>query len=259
MKNKLPTKARASRLGRPAAIALTTLSLLTLAACGGNDTPSDPPDSGSGGTPEQEFEVTMTNLTAGQPLSPAVAIIHDSNYRLFNIGSPATVGLERLAEGAETEPLLAELVDQAAVKTSGTSTGGAVGPGASTQFVLTVPATTDGPQALRLSLASMLVNTNDAIATLNGGDLSGLAAGESMSISLISYDTGTEDNIETIGSMPGPAAGGEGFNAARDDLRDEVHIHAGVVTSEDGLATSVLTSIHRWQHPVARLQIRRIR
>jgi len=262
MKNHILKIASWKRLRRPTAIAAATLSLAALASCGGSDDPASPDggDGGGGETPAaQAFEVTMTNLSAGQPLSPAVAIVHDSAYSLFRIGSAATTGLERLAEGAETEPLLAELVDQTAVKASATSTGGPVGPGASTQFMVTVPGSTDGAASLQISLASMLVNTNDAIAALNGGDLSALAAGESMTATLISYDTGTEDNTETAATMPGPAAGGEGFNVARDDLRDAVHIHAGAVTADDGLSTSVLSSIHRWQHPVARLVIRRIR
>jgi len=257
MKNHIPRVSSWKHFRRPSAIAVATLSLIALASCGGSDDPASPGDADAPAA--QEYEITMTNLTAGQPLSPAVAIMHDSGYSLFTIGTAATTGLERLAEGAETEPLLNELVDQSAVKASATSTGGPVGPGASTQFMVNVPASSDDASTLRISLASMLVNTNDAIAALNGGDLNALAAGQSMTVNLISYDTGTENNTETAATMPGPAAGGEGYNVARDDLRDAVHIHAGAITADDGLSSSVLTSIHRWQHPVARLVVRRIR
>lgn len=259
MKNHIPKTGSWKCLRRPTAVIAATLSLVVLAGCGGSDDPASAGGDDSDAPAMQAFEVTMTNLTAGQPLSPAVAIVHDGAYSLFSIGSAATIGLERLAEGAETEPLLAELLDQAAVKASATSTGGPVGPGASTRFMVNVPASTDGAAPLRMSLASMLVNTNDGIAALNGRDLGSLAAGQSMTVNLISYDTGTEDNTETAATMPGPAAGGEGFNATRDDLRDAVHIHAGAVTVDDGLSTSVLSSIHRWEHPVARLVVRRVR
>lgn len=253
---------RPSRLSwvlRPAnLLALTSVALLGLAGCGGDDDATSVPIAPTAPV-AQDYELTFTNLTAGQPLSPAVAVLHDQGYQLMTIGQPATVGLERLAEGAETDPLLAELAAQAAVKATGTSTGGPIGPGGSTTYTVSVTPASGTATALRLSLASMLVNSNDAIAAVNGQAIGSLAAGETMTFNLLSYDTGTEANIETAATMPGPAANGEGFNAARDDLSDAVHIHPGPVTSDDGLATSVLTGIHRWNHPVARLMVRRVK
>ena len=57
--------------------------------------------------------------------------------------------------------------------------------------------------------------------------------------------------------IPGPAGGGEGFNANRDDEADRVSMHSGVVSQDDRLASSALTEQHRFDNPVARVRIER--
>ena len=47
----------------------------------------------------------------------------------------------------------------------------------------------------RLSLATMLVNTNDAFAGMAGHSLQGLAVGESRTVDLMSLDSGTESGV----------------------------------------------------------------
>ena len=111
---------------------------------------------------------------------------------------------------------------------------------------------------LSLSLATMLVNTNDAFTGVNSTDLSGLAVGETVSMRAIAYDAGTEADSEGPGTIPGPADGGEGFNAARDDEADRVSMHPGVLSAADGLATSVLTEQHRFDNSVASISITRV-
>ncbi|MGI9283362.1 MAG: spondin domain-containing protein [Endozoicomonas sp.] len=73
------------------------------------------------------------------------------------------------------------------------------------------------------------------------------------------HHSGTEANTESAGTMPGPADNGEGFNSARDDFADEVRMHSGVVTSDDGLSGSVLTQEHRWDNPTVRVVITRVK
>lgn len=68
---------------------------------------------------------------------------------------------------------------------------------------------------------------------------------------------GTEANSETAVSIHGPAGGGEGFNAARDDS-DVIVVHPGVITSSDGLTTSALDESHGWRNPVALIEVTRI-
>ena len=73
---------------------------------------------------------------------------------------------------------------------------------------------------------------------------------------LSTYDAGTEANSESAGTVP--AQGGEGFNAVRDDSKGAVRLHSGVVSADDGLSTSSLKSINRFDNPTAKVVIKRI-
>jgi hypothetical protein len=201
------------------------------------------------------FDVTVTNLTNAQPLSPVAVIAHQDGYSVFTIGSAATVGLETLAEGGDNSMLLSEADADANVFASG-SGAAPIGPaGAETVNVEILES--DLPVS-RISVSTMLVNTNDAISGVNGIDVSGLAVGDSWTGRAIVYDAGTEANTEAMSDIPGPAAGGEGFNAARDDRADLVSMHTGVVTMDDGLTTSVLTGQHRFDNPAVQVRIERV-
>lgn len=203
------------------------------------------------------YQVTVTNLTAGQPLSPAAVVIHDTSWRAFTLGEPASVPLETLAEAGDNGDFVAAADSDSNVLTA-VSGQGAIAPGATAQVTATVQA--QSTSGLYLTWASMPVNTNDALAALNSVSLADIAVGESQTYLTISYDAGTEANSETADTVPGPAATGlaEGFNAARDDVRNAVYIHAGVVTQDDGLATSTLGGTQRWDNPIARVHIERL-
>ncbi|WOJ94792.1 spondin domain-containing protein [Congregibacter variabilis] len=223
-----------------------------LVACGDSGTSTAPPPP----TPEPttpasaSFEVTVVNLSNAQPLSPIAVLAHGADQRLFTVGQAASQGLEMLAESGDNSELLAEIDARATI-----SGEAPLGPGATT--TLTLELDSDDTNATLLSLASMLVNTNDAITALNGIDVSGLAVGDTLAFSTVAYDSGTEANDEAAGTIPGPADGGEGFNADRNDVADQVTMHGGVVTVDDGLNTSVLNQTHRFDNPVARVMIRR--
>lgn len=201
------------------------------------------------------FEVTVTNLTNGQPLSPIAVIAHQNTFPVFAIGSPASAGLETLAEGGDNSALLAEAM---AVTGIGDTASGAapIGPAGSETVSLTMNANTLG--LMTISVSTMLVNTNDAITGVNAVPLVGMQVGDSVTMRSIAYDAGTEANTEAAAHIPGPAGGGEGFNAARDDIADRVAMHSGVVGQDDGFATSDLTGQHRFDNPVAQVRIERI-
>jgi len=201
------------------------------------------------------FEVTVTNLTNGQPLSPIAVIAHQNTFPVFAIGSPASAGLETLAEGGDNSALLAEAM---AVTGIGDTASGAapIGPAGSETVSLTMNANTLG--LMTISVSTMLVNTNDAITGVNAVPLVGMQVGDSVTMRSIAYDAGTEANTEAAAHIPGPVGGGEGFNAARDDIADRVAMHSGVVGQDDGFATSDLTGQHRFDNPVAQVRIERI-
>lgn len=213
--------------------------LAGLAACGDDSRPI------------ASYRVELTNLTANQPLSPLAVVLHERDFSAWQIGNAAGAGLEQLAEGGDPAGFLAEADASPAVENSGAGNG-VVPPGSTGSVTL------DGStRASRLTVASMLVNTNDAFAGVAGVHLESLGEGDSLTLEVRGYDAGTEGNSETSASIPGPAGGGEGYNALRDD-RDFVAVHPGVVTADDGLSASTLNESHRILNPVAILRITRI-
>ncbi|MFK7976061.1 MAG: spondin domain-containing protein [Halioglobus sp.] len=242
-------------------IAVSTVALLAACSNGNNNNPVvvdpvdptvpvDPPAPPPPADPGRTFEVSVTNLTVAQPFSPVGIFLHDSSQQVFSVGTPASEPLEMMAEGGDISGLIA------AVDSISELSGDApIGPGGSTTYTISIDAQ---PAAeLELSVMTMLVNTNDGFTGVNGADITALEEGQSMSFNAIAYDSGTENNTEAAGTMPGPADGGEGFNAVRDDINDQVTMHSGVVTASDGLASSVLNQLHRFDNPVARVRITR--
>lgn len=237
---------------------LAVLATMTVIAACDNDSgevfqpsPPPPPPPPAMAT----FDVTVSNLTNGQPLSPVAVIAHVDGYNVFTVGTAATAGLEVLAEGGDNADLIAEADGDANVLATG-SGAAPIGPAGSETVSITV--LESDVANLRISAATMLVNTNDAITVVNAADVSGLAAGDSWSTRTIAYDAGTEADTEQAAHIPGPAGGGEGFNAARDDEADRVSMHSGVVSQDDGFATSDLTGNHRFDNPVATIRIERV-
>ncbi|CAM4141548.1 spondin domain-containing protein [Vibrio agarivorans] len=197
------------------------------------------------------YSVSVSNLTVNQPMSPLAILTHTGDYSLFEVGSAASVELEYLAEGGSNAELIALMESNNAIE-QGLSGNGLLLPGASDRVEVTLDSSYP-----YLSVASMLVNTNDAFVGETGISVSGLAVGESYSMNMSVWDSGTEANDELAATIPGPAGGGEGFNADRND-DDRVAFHSGVISQDDGLASSILSANHRFLNPGAQLVITRI-
>ncbi|HEC18879.1 MAG TPA: hypothetical protein ENI97_05995 [Gammaproteobacteria bacterium] len=226
-------------------VVLISTGLLALSAC--------KHDEDDAMATQAMYQVTVYNLTNGQPLTPLGVVIHGAAYSPWQLGSTASVGLETLAESGDPTAFLAEADANTAVMASTSSSNGPFGPGASESVTLSV----DHSSLLQLSVASMLANTNDAFTGVSHWEIGRLAVGESVSTMSHVFDAGTEANTESSATMPGPAAGGEGFNATRDDL-DKVTIHRGVVTADDGLTSSALDESHRWLGYAAKVVVTRM-
>ena len=226
-------------------LALVIASSLIISGCSDDDDDEVTPV-----TPEPvnvSYEVTVTNLTNAQPLSPIAVVLHDTGS-LWTIGESASTALETMAESGNNSELLALEIVNASV-----SSEAPLGSGGTEVLTVTIEDQTDA----MLSLATMLVNTNDAFTGLSNIDLSGLEVGDTWSTYTSVYDAGTEGNSEAEGTIPGPADGGTGFEAERDDV-DFVGMHSGVVSIDDGLATSVLTQAHKFDNPAAYIMIKRM-
>lgn len=189
------------------------------------------------------FEVSVINLTAGQPFSPVTVLAHDSEYKMFAMGAAASSALENLAEGGDNSALLTTVSNSVAG-------AGVLTPGSTETLRIALD------DADKLTLTGMLVNTNDTFLAYQGIDISSLEVDGVWKSEVKAYDAGTEKNTETAATVP--AQGGEGYNATRDDFANFVSISSGVVTQDDGLSTSALTEVNRFDNGVAFVKVTRI-
>ncbi|MGJ8692594.1 MAG: spondin domain-containing protein [Thalassotalea sp.] len=223
--------------------ALAALSLLSACDDNKNDKNMDPVI-----TPmTYRYEVMVTNLTYAQPMSPVAVVLHNEG-KLWQVGEAASVALETMAESGDNSSLLTT-----SVALSSASGEGVIMPSMNEAVMVSLAET----MPMYLSVATMLVNTNDAFSGLNAIDISMMMVDQTMTYTVGTYDAGTEKNSEMMGTIPGPADGGEGFNASRDDV-DFVAMHPGVVSSDDGLTGSVLTQAHKFDNPTLMISIKRV-
>lgn len=206
---------------------------------------------------EQKYSIMVTNLTSGQPFSPLAYSFHYSGFSPFTIGMPATIGLEKIAESGAADDFISEARSNSNVVIANHATGLTL-PGETKMLSVTLSIDMAKSDQLLFSLVNMLGNTNDAFAGVDSVVVGGLAIGENLTLNAMSYDAGTELNTESAATIPGPAGGGEGLNVLRDDIADQVTMHPGAVTHDDGKIDSTLTQIHRWDNPVARITITRL-
>ena len=153
-------------------LTLVLLATLGIAACDNDSTATLPPPPPPPPPPTAEFAVTVMNATNAQPLSPIAVIAHTEGYSVFSVGDPATTGLEEMAEGGDNSALLAEANGDASVITSA-SGAAPIGPAGSETVNVTVNAA--DRLGMQISVATMLVNTNDAFTALNSLPIQAMA------------------------------------------------------------------------------------
>jgi len=195
---------------------------------------------------DQEYSISITNLTHSQPLSPPVAMLHKKKFSFWSVGKEASEALEIMAEGGDGSGLLALKPGNPQYQATAPLI-----PGESVEFRLD----TTRDNLKNLSIAGMLVNTNDAFSGVNGIELLDLEEGQSSVHYTYAYDAGTEFNSELTGTIPGPADGGEGFNTARDDITNVVTHHGGIVSVDDNFTGSTLNSAQRFDNPTLRIVV----
>ena len=195
---------------------------------------------------ELKTEVSITNLTRGQIMSPVFVARHDSGAgSLYSLGASASDAMAKMAEDADASGLMANwdpetngnVAEAKVVKLN----DGPIKPGETVTFSFDID---DGNKWM--SFASMLVTTNDAFIGSNSFDLS-----KSRTVFLNAYDSGTEANSEDCAFIPGPTCG----NMVHDPAEAEgfVHVHAGI----HGTGDSDLDPAKRdWRDPVARLTVK---
>lgn len=221
----------------------------------------------SGLTQAATWDVSVLNLTHGNHFTPLLLTAHDHDTHLFEVGSAASLPIEHMAECGHLDPLLATTeVGAADADTIANPNGGVLAPGASTMASLTTTET-------HLSIVAMVLPTNDAFVGLDS--LHVPTAAGTYTYYLNAYDAGTEGNDEVltttgtcsytdVGLMPG-APGGDADSDATGvvtsgspDTNTNIHIHRGTLgnaTATAGGSSDLVSTIHRWQNPVAKITI----
>ena len=198
------------------------------------------------GSKKAYYELTITNLTRGQTFTPVLVASHERGVKLFTPGSAASEELAMLAEGGATDPLADSLLMDPRVGDVASS-GDILRPGN------TVTVTVSAAKRLNyVSIAAMLIPTNDAFIALNGVKA---PRGHNMIMyQSPAFDAGSEVNDESCLNIPGPFGcdgSGEGYNP--DGGEGYVHIHAGIHGIGD-----LDDAEYDWRNPVARVVIKRV-
>ena len=223
--------------------AVLTTSLLLAAPLTGAQAQSSNDYAGIARYGNPMYDVTITNLTRGSSFTPILVASHRPGVELFTLGQAASDELATMAEGGDTAPLEAMLLGSGRLVGTGHSEG-LLGPGQS--VTVQVPA----GNANRISLAAMILPTNDGFIALNGVEVPFFG---SRTYSVPGYDAGSEPNDELCASIPGPTCGGEGGSPEASG-EGFVHVHAGIHGIGDLSAAD-----YDWRNPVATIMIQRVR
>lgn len=208
-----------------------------------------------------DYSVKIENLTHSSYFGPLLVSAHPAGALLFTSGLPASMNLQKLAEGGDISGLETDLMAVGANNVANPAAG-LLMPGKHTTASLVGPATAN----TQLSIVAMLVPTNDGFVTLNNITLPTMPG--TYTYLLNAYDAGTEANDEIRGSgvrgMPGmPVApplealvgtGGTGIGATAEGF---VHIHRGVLGDHNttGGMSDIDAASQRWLNPVARVTL----
>lgn len=194
------------------------------------------------------WRVTITNLTppgpgapGSQPLSPPLFVVHSRRADVWSVGEIANHGLAAIAEDANNAVLESALPAIEGVSTVLTGAGGPIPSGVTRSFTVETSGSFN-----RLSVVTMLVNTNDAFTGLDSLRL----RGHSSSHETMAYDAGSERNNELKSQIPGPCCG----NAfVRDPEGALIGPHEGI-TGRGQLSPAM----YDWDGPAARITIDRV-
>ncbi|MGH3091858.1 MAG: spondin domain-containing protein [Gaiellaceae bacterium] len=194
------------------------------------------------------WRVTIENLTpagpgapGSQPLSPPLFVVHSSRADVWSLGAVASHPVAAVAEDANNAPAESALAQVRGVRDVFTGAGGPIPSGTSRTYTVETRGNFN-----RLSVVSMLVNTNDAFTGLDSYRLRG-HGGE---LDRMAYDAGSERNNELAAFIPGPCCG----NAfVRDPEGELIRMHSGIEGVGD-----LDPAVWGWEGPAARITIERV-
>jgi Spondin_N len=210
------------------------------------------------------FEVTFTDLTSGQPLTPAVAATHRGKNELFRVGRTASFGLKEIAENGNNVPMLNRLASDRDVSDVVEAPGGPLVPAGSPGDAMFGQSTSFPIEAERgarfLSLAAMLICTNDGFTGANALKLPS-KVGESVTVETAGYDAGTEVNTEDFADIVPPCQGLIGVSSGEPGTgsSNPALAEGGVISHHGGIVggADLVPAVHGWNvnAPVARITV----
>lgn len=205
------------------------------------------------------YTVTITNLTDGQPFTPALATSHKGNTGLFRVGSAASFELKEIAENGNLGPMVERIGNSTDFHDLVVETGNTgvppVMPGETISFQIEA-----APPYNFLSWASMLICSNDGFTGVDGVKLPN-HLGQSVSVFTQGYDAGTEMNTEAwsdlvppCGPLTGQDSMGQGTGSSDPALAEGgvIHHHGGILGIAD-----LDAAINDWDNPVGMLTVER--
>ena len=195
------------------------------------------------------YNVTIENLTTGQPFTPPVVVAHTSAMDTFETGEAASAEIIAIAENGNNDPLVA-LVSGASAVHAYVAGDGPVMPGASATMSIQAPA------GSYLSAVFMLICTNDGF---SGLDSMMLPATGSVTVDANAYDAGSEQNTEDFADMVPPCQGLVGVSSDDEGtgMSNPALAEGGVVSMHAGIqgGTDLTVADHGWSGSVARITV----
>jgi hypothetical protein len=194
------------------------------------------------------WRVTIENLTppgpgapGSQPLSPPLFVVHSKRADVWSVGGIASHPVAAIAEDANNAPAESALAELRGVRDVFTGAGGPIPSGTSGTYMVE----TKG-KFTRLSVVTMLVNTNDAFTGLD----SHRPSGNGGVLLRMAYDAGSERNNELAAFIPGPCCG---HPFVRDPEGALIRMHPGIEGVGD-----LDPAVYGWEEPVAKITIERV-
>lgn len=207
------------------------------------------------------YKVTITNLTAGQPITPPILVTHTSGTDIFTVGEQASEGIQQIAENGNGAPLLEALSNDSQVHqvVAGmaplvpANNPGETGFGSSETFTITAQG-----QARYLSFASMLICTNDGFTGIDSVSL----PRDRKTVYARAYDARTEMNTEDFADIVPPCQGLIGVSSEDmgTGMSNPVLAEDGIVIPHAGIngGFDLVPEVHGWADPVVKIEIERM-
>lgn len=205
------------------------------------------------------YEVTITNLTSGQPFTPPLIATHRPSTSMFTVGQPASFELKEIAENGNLAPMLTAVGNDKHVSNFVVAVAGDPPPLLPGQSVTVTIDESRGGKFL--SFASMLICTNDGFTGLDTVRLPQVV-GETITFYSDAYDAGSEINTGDFADIvpPCPALTGVSTDDPGTGESNPALAENGVISHHDGIQgiADLDPDIHGWENPVVMVEITRV-